>query len=827
MSERFSTLFTRHLAEIFNATCYDTRMPVTFGIPWLLILLPLLPLLPQQRLRWLRILVLACFIVALAQPSIRGTHHEVAVLFDVSESVGMNAVNTLPQLSLETPPQTFVFANDTTTYDGETLPEFLEVSQTDIARALQVAAGSGAKRVLLVSDGAQSLGNAMSALPNLPVDVFHVESQPNVRLAGLLAPEEASPGETVEATAVIESDIATTVTLLPTLSGGTLEPIFQEIQPGRTAIPLRFQVTGDEDVELSTTLQTETEQPTSDDVQSTVVSVRGRSPILVINDPAMAQLLGAQGFDVREGNASDVTEPFEYSAVVLRSGAGAFTPGQLELLERYVLNGGGLMMTGGRDTFGFGAWYRTPVEDVLPVNTDLRTEVQLPLVALVIILDRSQSMSTGNPSKLELAKEGALGVVDLAYQEDLLGMIVFSDGSSTEWAFDIRKATEQGKREMTQAILNIEPEGGTVLRPAYEMALAALRDTEAAIKHIIILSDGKLNDAANVFGGNGTEVDFNIVAATALSLNITTSTIAIGNEADFERLESIATSGGGRYYQALDVTTLPRIFANEALTATRSLLREETFSPTLRSHPLVANSTTSVPTLNAYVATTLKPSSEMLLEGLEGEPILAVSRQGLGRSAVFTTDLNAWAGNLGTWETLPGLLGTTMRWLQARPAQFEATVKEEGTELHVVVDAVKDGQYLNDETLELRYGGVTVPLEQTGAGRYEASVLRQADAQTLLVVDGNEIVARETLRSQGSEFATAGGEALLRSIAEQTGGQVITDLTEYRPTTVSNDRAIWMYAALAGLGLFMLELILRRFASFPSLSKATKTNVKV
>ena len=92
----------------------------------------------------------------------------------------------------------------------------------------------------------------------------------------------------------------------------------------------------------------------------------------------------------------------------------------------------------GRTRLALGAWYRTPVEDILPVNTDLRTEVELPLVALVIVLDRSQSMSTGNPSKLDLAKEGALSVVDLAYQDDLLGMIVFSDANSTEWIFEPR-----------------------------------------------------------------------------------------------------------------------------------------------------------------------------------------------------------------------------------------------------------------------------------------------------------------------------------------------------------------------------------------------------
>src|SRR5690606_33596391 len=123
-----------------------------------------------------------------------------------------------------------------------------------------------------------------------------------------------------------------------------------------------------------------------------------------------AELLETQGLDVVLGTPADVTSPLAYSAVVVRAGAPDFTPGQLDLLAAFVETGGGLLMTGGPQSFGFGAWYRTPVEAVLPVTTDLRTEVTLPLVALVMVIDRSQSMATGSPSKIELAKEGAIQV---------------------------------------------------------------------------------------------------------------------------------------------------------------------------------------------------------------------------------------------------------------------------------------------------------------------------------------------------------------------------------------------------------------------------------
>jgi Mg-chelatase subunit ChlD len=87
---------------------------------------------------------------------------------------------------------------------------------------------------------------------------------------------------------------------------------------------------------------------------------------------------------------------------------------------------------------------------VLPVSTDVRSNVELPLVALIIVMDRSQSMTAGSPSRLELAKEGAIEMVDLAYERDQLGFITFSDRE--EWVFRLREATQQGKREMLEAI---------------------------------------------------------------------------------------------------------------------------------------------------------------------------------------------------------------------------------------------------------------------------------------------------------------------------------------------------------------------------------------
>ncbi len=787
---------------------------ITFAAPWLLLGLLLLPFLPgraRRALYALRLGALALLILALAQPALRLRSAPLDLLVDVSDSVGSAAAEAVSTLTYPA----LAFAGDTALVSSEAQDPLSaqagNTGQTDIGRALQVGAAHGAGRLLLVSDGAQSQGDALASLPDIPVDVLYVPSRGNVRLVSLLAPTRLAPGATAEVVAVVESDRETTVTLRPRVAGQTLPAITREVGVGQT--PLRFNVTASAAqggvLEVEADLELPFAQPLQDDAARAEINVSQEDPVLVIGDPAMARLLGTQGFDVVRGSPASITEPLRYSAVILRESARAFTPGQLELLRSYVEEGGGLMMTGGPQSFGLGSWYRTATETVLPVSTDVRSNVRMPLVALVIIMDRSQSMSTGNPTKLELAKEGAIGVVDLAYRRDLIGFLSFSD--KADWVFRPRAATEQGKREMLQAILNVQAGGGTILLPAYNAALKALKATPATIKHIILLTDGQLSDGTNQAPGITT--DLGALAGTARSQGITTSSIAIGQEADVTRLAEIAQAGGGRFYEAFDVTTLPRIFTNEALRATRSLLRNGPLPVRVRGNSLTETGI-SPPRVRAYIASTLKDGSETIFEGREGEPILAVSRQGLGHSAALTTDLNSFAGDFGQWPGLPGVLGTVTRWLQARPDTYQVTATPEGDRLRVVLDAVAGGEFINGESLTARFGGQETRLEQVGPGRYEAFVdapVSAASGNTLSVSRRGEVVARTAVNAADSEFDTAGGQVLLQEIANRTGGQIIENVASYRPVIGLQRQDVWMWPALAGLALFVLELGVRRF----------------
>lgn len=781
------------------------------GFPWVLVLLPLLLLLPRGRGRLLRVIALAALVFALANPTATAPGGGVVVLADVSHSVGDSALEALEEFGGEwrESATTLYFAGDTggARDDGSVPRTVLQPASTDLARALQVATAQEADRVLLLSDGAQTAGDALQALPPVPVDSLWLEPQPNARVVSLLAPDRASPGETIEVVAVVETDLPTTATVSLALDDGETLVSEQELPPGRTPVPFEVDIEGDADVRVSASVDVGYEQSRVDDERRTEVTVAEEEPVLVVGDPAAADLLRAQQFEVVEGTPADIVAPLPYSAVILREPAASFTPGQLGELQSFVENGGGLMMTGGPQSFGFGGWYRTPVEEVLPVDTDLRTEVEIPLVALVIVLDQSQSMATGNPSKIALAKEGALGVVEVAYQEDLLGMIVFSD--NYEWAFRVRQATERGKREMISAISGLGTSGGTILEPGYRAALDALRETDAALKHVIILSDGNLYDGRDPFGG-GTPPDFGQIAARAASEGITTSAIAIGASADFQALERIAIAGGGRYHAALDIATLPRIFTSEALTATRSLLREGPLRPVARPHQL-SSFEGELGSIGAYVATAAKPTAETILLGVREEPILAVRRHGLGRTAAFTSDLGAWTGDLASGPELPSLLGSVVRWLQSQPAVYSASVSRDGGEVRLVVDAVEDGEYVNDARLQGRLGGNTVQLEQVAPGRYEGALPTTTEGGPVLVVEGGEVVARAALDSPHAEFETEGGSELLAEIVARSGGEMLVSPEGYSPELTEEGVPLWPYLAGSALAVFLAELLLRRF----------------
>src|SRR5690606_23631434 len=114
---------------------------------------------------------------------------------------------------------------------------------------------------------------------------------------------------------------------------------------------------------------------------------------------------------------------------------------QQRALEAAVADlGVGLIMVGGPDAFGAGAWGGTPIEDALPVRMDPRTMAVLPRTGLALVIDRSGSL---DGEELDMAKAAALATASTLGQQDLLGVASFD--SSAEWTVPLGSAGDHAR----------------------------------------------------------------------------------------------------------------------------------------------------------------------------------------------------------------------------------------------------------------------------------------------------------------------------------------------------------------------------------------------
>ena len=80
-------------------------------------------------------------------------------------------------------------------------------------------------------------------------------------------------------------------------------------------------------------------------------------------------------------------------------------------------------------------------------------------------------------------------------------------------------------------------------------------------------------------------LDYEDVISTGKNNNITMSTVAIGSDADRGLLESLAESGGGRFYDVIDESTVPAILSRETSMMTRTYIEDNPFYLTLGGVP--------------------------------------------------------------------------------------------------------------------------------------------------------------------------------------------------------------------------------------------------
>jgi Ca-activated chloride channel homolog len=547
----------------------------------------------------------------------------------------------------------------------------------------------------------------------------------------------------------------------------------------------------------------------------------------------LARTLEESGIDVTvrppQGLPEDLLDLQAFDLVILENVAADTMPiGADAALAAHVRDaGGGLVMVGGPGSFGAGGWRGTAIEEILPVQLDLPERLVQPDAAVMFIIDNSGSMARPvmgtSMTQQDIANRAAAMAVRSLAATDLVGVVVFNSETSTL----VPLGPNSNPERTSERLLSISPGGGTILGPAMEEAFRQIEPASAALKHVIILSDGiSLNRDM-----------LTPIAARMQQAGIVVSSISIGDLADEENLADIAREGGGQFYSVVNPALLPRFVMRAVRIVRTPMVREGAFEPALLpgGSPLTAG-LSQPPPLHGLVLTHTRPEATITyaMAAPTGEPLLAHWNVELGQVAAFTSDAHHWAREWLAWP------GYRQMWTQiartiARPAaseRFDLATEVVGDSLHIRLDAYnQEGRPLDllsvPAVIYTPSGQqIEVHLSQTAPGLYEGraparesgsyvAVLKpRLGLQRLAPVIGGASVA------SGLEFRRLDTDfALLDRIAAESGGRVLPlegsfallfDRSEIVPTVAHVP--LWRSLLMWTLLVLLLDVGTRRIA---------------
>lgn len=711
----------------------------------------------------------------------------------------------------------------------------------------------GQRRIVLLSDGAENVGTALNqaaqaATDGTPIDVVPLDGvgERDLRLEGATAPSSTWLGEPASVLVSVNTGVAGPGRVELWVDGAVAATHEVDLPEGISshAFALADLPAGFHALEARVSGPPAGDRYPQNNTLPLSLVVRDQPRIMVIVSPGTDSGL-LQGVLARGGAEVDVVSPLnipvrlseltEYDAYVLDNvPANAFTLDQVAGLQEAVrVYGRGLVVLGGTSSFGPGGYAGTVLEETLPVTVRVTDGRQRQRVALLLIMDKSGSMSydpLSTTGKIEMAKEAVRLASRSLAEGDQVGVIAFND--KQEWIVPLTTiGTETDRARIDGQIAAITPDGGTEILPALSVGLDAIRNVDADARHVVLLSDGKSR--------TGTRESYQRLLEDALGDRTTLSTIAIGEDADTDLLNFLADQGGGRYHFTQRAEEIPQVTLEEARSAGSQAVIRGAFRPIqTEPSPILSDFAPSdLPTLDGYDFAEAKPEAQVILTSDREDPVLAKWQFGLGRVVAWTADNGSdFAAQWSTWdrydEFWAGMVGWTLPDPENRPLQV--SFERDGPEAVISVDAVGDSGSLaaTTATITTPAGEILAdqPLGQTGPGSYQLRVaapdsgsykveLRQErEGGTISELSGFSVPPSPELQPASN------AAPLLRAIAARTGGRLLSiddpsavfSSAGLRGTALQHYQPLWFVPLAAALVLLLVEIALRMglFRSF-------------
>jgi Mg-chelatase subunit ChlD len=490
------------------------------------------------------------------------------------------------------------------------------------------------------------------------------------------------------------------------------------------------------------TVQGEGYDPVQGNNQARVlVGIEGPKPILHVGrttDSGLAKLLQKGGLKVQlsapEACRWTIEDLTRYSALLLENvPAEMIGHNGMETLATWVKQtGAGLMMTGGRESYGPGGYHKSVLDPILPVSMELRHEHRELSVAIVVALDRSGSMAlpvAGGRTKMDLANLGTIEVLNLLSPTSEFGCIAIDTVPHT--IAPLAKVTD--KAATAAKIRKIESMGGGIY--VYEALVAAskmISTATAGTKHIVLFSDANDSEEAG---------DYQPLLEKITRAGITVSVIGLGKNTDKDGalLEDIAKRGKGRCFFTDKAEELPRLFVQDTFVIARNtFLDEKVGVKETAGLALLTGRGMGLDTqVGGYNLCYLRPEAN--LAGLTLDkykaPLVASWNSGTGRVLCYTGEADGkYAGPIKDWDHVGDFYTSLVRWVagQSGPLPDNMMLRQE------VKNGVKRVQLLLDpERKKESFTGLpkaTVLTSEPGrAPRARTTELRWTGADTLML----------------------------------------------------------------------------------------------
>ncbi len=666
-------------------------------------------------------------------------------------------------------------------------------------------------RILILSDGRWTGRDPAASAARAAASGVALDYRPQQRsAAGDLAveriqgPESVMPGESFMMTAWIESPVAQTISYelsrgATVIAGGT-----QAVPSGASRMIFRDTAGASGASEYTLRVRAQEKDPVpGNNVARLLVGVRGAKPVLCVS-PAKAgglpRLLSAGGVKIDARQPSELRWTLEemagYSAVLLENTSANLIGGTgMENLASWVSkSGGGLMLTGGRDSYGPGGYYKSPLEPIMPVSMELRREHRKLSLAIVVALDRSGSMACPVPDgrpKMQLADLATAEVLDMLGPMDQFGCIAVDSTPHEIVPFsDVSDAAG-----MRDKILRIDSMGGGIY--IYEALVASanmIRGAKAGTRHIILFADAADSEHPE---------DYAKVVDALARAGITVSVIGLGTDHDCDAnlLRDIARRGRGQCMFTNSAQELPRLFAQDTFMIARNAFLDEPVAVrdtggllSITRQPLG-----DFPKIGGYNLCYLRPEANMAVVSKDEykAPVLASWHAGLGRVLCYTGEADGRnTGAIAKWPRAGDFFTSLARWTAG---------KSQGLGKDVLV------------TQELRNGVCRVEAH-LDPERETTPFGRLPELTTLSAHPGEKAVARKTRMNWSSadtllaEIPLAGGETLLTTVEAAGLGHVTLSpmclpySPEYQPAKPGRGVASLEHLARATGGCERLDL---------------------